>query len=90
MFSIYDVDGHKSDLGSTATIAMLENLARRFNLSVFLDFLKEGFTIDMEGLANDLESIDLNNFGELEEVIETLLDTAEKSSEIMIVTDEVE
>jgi len=89
MYSIYDADGYRGDAGSAVAIGEMEKVAKRLNLETMLDFLEEGFTIEVDKLIEDFESIDLDNIGEIEDYIQEVLDVVMECSDIVILSDDI-
>ena len=89
MFVLYDSTGYKNDFGSSYTVRLFRNIARKLVLKELLAFLTNGFTINKDELINDLENINFN-FSEYEELVNELIDMIEDYEDIVILTNELE
>lgn len=90
MYSIFDEDGFKGEIGSAIAIKDMGLIAKRLELPFFSDFIKNGFTINLKELRKELSLIDTEDesYGELEDQIKDLLEIVEKSEGIIILSDD--
>jgi len=89
MYSIFDVDNFRGEFGSTFTVKAFSDMSKRFKLKRLIEFFENGFSIDINGLRNDLEKIDFG-FSELEEVRKDFLYAVNGSKKIIILTDDTQ
>lgn len=88
MYGLYDTNGYKGFM-STATRTQFIKLADKLRLPVLQDFLNTGFSIGLEELADDIESIQYS-FTDFEDSVKDLLEVLSESNEIIIISNEVE
>lgn len=89
MYSLFDVENFKGEFGSTFTVKAFSDMANRFRLKKLIEFFGDGFSIDINGLRNDLEKLSFG-FSELEEVRKDFLYAVNSSKEIIILTDDTQ
>ena len=85
MYSIYDVDGEKGELGSAATITIIYDVAKKLELENLKDFLDKGYSINVDGVLSDLNDIEFTEITEIEDVMFDFINYV-KMSKCIIVT----
>ena len=90
MYSIFDVDGEKGELGSSATISIIYDIAKKLELDNLKAFLDSGFSIDVDGVLSDLNEIEFEQITEMEDIIFDFINYVMASKEILILSDGVE
>ena len=85
MYYIYDEKGFKGDFGSTFTIGEFESVAEEFSLLALLNFMTEGFSLDIEAVKRDLTAIDFQ-FNGLEDIKTEVLSVLDKCEGMIILS----
>jgi len=89
MYYIYDQDGVVGDLGNTSVISMFADVANEHNMTTLRRFLKNGFTIEVDRLIGEIESVDYGAT-ELADIVEEIVGDLRKCKGMVILNAGVE
>ena len=90
MYSIYDADGHRGELASSATISIIYDVAKKLELDNLKAFLDVGYGTDIDAILSDLNEIEFEQITEIEDVIFDFINYVTGSKDILILSDSVE
>jgi len=90
MYSIFDVDGERGELASSATISIIYDVAKKLDLENLKSFLKLGYSTDIDGVLSDLNEIEFEQITEIEDVVSDFINFVTGSKEILIISNGVE
>ena len=90
MYSIFDVDGERGELASSATISIIYDVAKKLELENLKSFLDLGYSINIDGVLSDLNEIEFEQITEIEDVVFDFINFVTGSKEILIISAGVE
>ena len=90
MYSIFDVDGERGELASSATISIIYDVAKKLELDNLKSFLDLGYSTNIDGVMSDLNEIEFEQITEIEDVINDFIVFVTGSKEILIISAGVE
>ena len=90
MYSIFDVDGERGELASSATISIIYDVAKKLELDNLKSFLDLGYSINIDGVLSDLNEIEFEQITEIEDVLNDFIVFVTGSKEILIISAGVE
>jgi len=90
MYSIFDVDGERGELASSATISIIYDVAKKLELDNLKSFLDLGYSTNIDGVLSDLNEIEFEQITEIEDVLNDFIVFVTGSKEILIISAGVE
>ena len=90
MYSIFDVDGERGELASSATISIIYDVTKKLELENLKSFLDLGYSTNIDGVLSDLNEIEFEQITEIEDVVSDFINFVTGSKEILIISNGVE
>ena len=87
MYYIYDSEDYIDDFATLTTIRDITEIAHLNKLSRVSDFLKDGYTIEIPKLINEIEGFEWPIIDFINETMASLVVTLERCDEIAIIHD---
>ena len=90
MYSIFDVNGERGELASSATISIIYDVVKKLELDNLKSFLDLGYSTDINGVLSDLNDIEFEQITEIEDVLFDFINFVTGSKEILIISNGIE
>jgi len=90
MYYLADVNGYVGDFGNIEMVNLLRGVALNLDLKEATTFFDQGFTTKPESLLRELKGVDFGFTILNDVVVEDILPALEKSSEIFILTTDID